>query len=120
MAVLGAEGFGLIGFSLQLMQFMMLAVDFGFNLSATKSIAIAPNQAAIDKVIEGRTSVVIAHRLSTIRNADIILVVDNGRIVEQGRHEELLAAKGHYCDLWSRQYEDDAIMAAWKGQKKEA
>lgn len=50
MAVLGAEGFGLIGFSLQLMQFMMLAVDFGFNLSATKSIAIAPNQAARDKV----------------------------------------------------------------------
>jgi ATP-binding cassette subfamily B protein len=70
-------------------------------------------QAAIDKVIEGRTSVVIAHRLSTIRNADIILVVDNGQIVERGRHEELLAKKGHYYRLWTRQYEDDAMAAVW-------
>ena len=77
-------------------------------------------QSAIDTVIRGRTSIVIAHRLSTVKDADIILVVQDGRIIEQGRHEELLAAKGHYCDLWSRQYEDDAIMAAWKGQKKEA
>ena len=74
-------------------------------------------QAAIDKVIEGRTSIVIAHRLSTIRNADIILVVDNGQIVEKGRHEELLAKKGHYYKLWTRQYEDDAVAAVWN--KKE-
>ena len=70
-------------------------------------------QAAIDKVIEGRTSIVIAHRLSTIRNADIILVVDAGKIIESGRHEELLAKKGHYYRLWTRQYEDDAISAVW-------
>ena len=50
MAVLGAEGFGIVGFSLQLMQFMMIVVDFGFNLSATKKIATAPDQATIDKV----------------------------------------------------------------------
>ena len=74
-------------------------------------------QAAIDKVIEGRTSIVIAHRLSTIRNADIILVVDSGKIVERGRHEELLAKKGHYYKLWTRQYEDDAVAAVWN--KKE-
>ena len=70
-------------------------------------------QSAIDKVIEGRTSIVIAHRLSTIRNADIILVVDNGQIVEKGRHEELLAKKGCYYRLWTRQYEDDAVAAVW-------
>ncbi len=71
-------------------------------------------QAAIDTVIRGRTSIVIAHRLSTIRNADIILVVDAGKIVEQGRHDDLIAKKGHYYKLWSRQYEDDAISAAWE------
>ncbi len=70
-------------------------------------------QSAIDKVIKGRTSIVIAHRLSTIRHADIILVVDNGQIVERGRHEELLAKKGYYYRLWTRQYEDDAVAAVW-------
>ena len=74
-------------------------------------------QAAIDKVIEGRTSIVIAHRLSTIRNADIILVVDGGKIIESGRHEELLAKKGHYFRLWTRQYEDDAVAAVWNKEK---
>ena len=78
-------------------------------------------QSAIDKVVKGRTSIVIAHRLSTIRNADIILVVDNGKIVERGRHEELLAKKGYYYRLWTRQYEDDAVAAVWQSgaQKKE-
>ena len=74
-------------------------------------------QAAIDTIIRGRTSIVIAHRLSTVRDADLILVVQDGKIIEQGRHEELLAAKGHYCELWMRQYEDAAIAEAWKDQK---
>ena len=65
-------------------------------------------QSAIDKVIQGRTSLVIAHRLSTVRNADLILVVRDGRIVEQGTHKELLAAKGAYYRLYTRQYEDEA------------
>ncbi|MBQ9032563.1 MAG: ABC transporter ATP-binding protein [Parasporobacterium sp.] len=65
-------------------------------------------QAAIDQVIKGRTSVVIAHRLSTVRSADMILVVEGGRIVEQGRHEELLKRKGSYYRLWMRQFEEDA------------
>ncbi len=68
-------------------------------------------QTAIDTIIRGRTSIVIAHRLSTIRNADIILVVRDGRIIEQGRHEELLAARGHYYRLYTRQYEDEATNA---------
>ena len=78
-------------------------------------------QAAIDKVIKGRTSIVIAHRLSTIRNADIILVVKDGKIVEQGRHDDLLAAKGYYSRLWQRQYEDEATSRLWsENQEKTA
>ena len=64
-------------------------------------------QSAIDTVIEGRTSLVIAHRLSTVRNADLILVVKDGKIVEQGTHKELIAAKGPYYRLYTRQYEDE-------------
>ena len=65
-------------------------------------------QSAIETIIKGRTSVVIAHRLSTVKNADLILVVKNGKIIEQGRHSELLKAKGHYYQLYTRQYEDEA------------
>ena len=65
-------------------------------------------QAAIDTIIQGRTSLVIAHRLSTVRNADLILVVMDGKIVEQGTHAELLKKKGHYFRLYTRQYEDEA------------
>ena len=68
-------------------------------------------QSAIDTIIRGRTSIVIAHRLSTVRNADIILVVKDGKIIERGRHEELLAAHGHYYRLYTRQYEDEATSA---------
>lgn len=64
-------------------------------------------QSAIDTVTNGRTSVVIAHRLSTIRNADIILVVKDGKIIESGNHKELMAQKGYYRKLYTRQYEDE-------------
>ena len=75
-------------------------------------------QSAINEVIKGRTSIVIAHRLSTVKDADIILVVDDGKIIEQGRHEDLLAARGHYYDLWMKQYEDTAISEAWEKMKQ--
>lgn len=65
-------------------------------------------QAAIAEVIEGRTSFVIAHRLSTIRHADVILVVSDGRIAERGTHESLMAARGAYHALYTRQFEEDA------------
>jgi len=65
-------------------------------------------QAAMERVTEGRTSLMIAHRLSTARNADLILVVRNGRIVEQGTHRSLLTKKGYYHELYTRQYADEA------------
>ena len=62
-------------------------------------------QKAMDNLMKGRTSFVIAHRLSTIRDADIILVMKDGDIIEQGNHEELLARKGFYADLYNSQFE---------------
>jgi ATP-binding cassette subfamily B multidrug efflux pump len=61
-------------------------------------------QSAMDRLMKGRTSFVIAHRLSTIRNADLILVLNHGDIVEQGTHEELLAKQGFYADLYNSQF----------------
>ena len=64
-------------------------------------------QNAMEKVIKGRTALVIAHRLSTVKNADLILVVRDGQIIERGTHKELLAAKGYYHALYTRQYEKE-------------
>lgn len=63
-------------------------------------------QRGLDKLMEGRTSIIIAHRLSTIRNADRILVMDKGQIVEQGTHQELLTLKGKYYSLHQQQFEE--------------
>ena len=63
-------------------------------------------QKAMDKLMESRTSFIIAHRLSTIKNADLILVMDNGDIVEQGNHEELLKKNGFYAKLYNSQFEE--------------
>ena len=65
-------------------------------------------QKAMDKVMEGRTSFVIAHRLSTIRDADLILVMDKGSIIEQGNHQTLLAKGGFYADLYNSQFTEEA------------
>jgi len=61
---------------------------------------------ALDRVMKGKTSVVIAHRLSTVRNADIIFVVENGAVVERGKHEELLKAGGLYARLYELQFSE--------------
>ena len=68
-------------------------------------------QRALDAALEGRTSLVIAHRLSTVRNADTILVLDGGRIVQSGTHAQLLAQGGLYADLYRTQFIEDVPVA---------
>lgn len=70
-------------------------------------------QDSMEQLAKGRTTFVIAHRLSTIRQADIILVVDAGKIIERGTHEELMAKKGHYYTLYTRQFEQEAVEQAF-------
>ena len=66
-------------------------------------------QAAMDQLTAGRTSFVIAHRLSTIKNADLILVMKDGDIIESGNHEELLSKNGFYAQLYNSQFESSLI-----------
>jgi ABC-type multidrug transport system fused ATPase/permease subunit len=79
------------------------------HLDSTSEAAV---QAALGEALTGRTSVVIAHRLSTIRAADQILVVEDGRIVERGRHTDLLAAGGRYEELYRTQFDQEEPVAA--------
>jgi len=72
------------------------------HLDSESEVAV---QQALDLAMEGRTSIVIAHRLSTIRNADLIIVVDKGRIVQRGRHEELMGEGGLYAELYRTQFD---------------
>ena len=85
--------------------------DIVIDSDTATTIALVINeliQNAIEYLLKDRTSFLIAHRLSTIRNADLILVVMNGKIVEQGTHTELLKKQGNYYRLYTRQYEDEA------------
>ena len=66
-------------------------------------------QAAADKLLRGRTSFIIAHRLSTVRNADRILVIDGGKVLEQGSHQELMAKKGRYWELYQNQFRREKL-----------
>ncbi|MBA3524341.1 MAG: ABC transporter ATP-binding protein [Geodermatophilaceae bacterium] len=75
------------------------------HLDSESEVAV---QRALDAALTGRTSLVIAHRLSTVRDADRILVIDGGRVVESGRHEDLLADGGQYADLYRTQFEGQA------------
>ena len=80
---------------------MLILDEATSNVDTRTEILI---QKAMDKLMNGRTSFVIAHRLSTIVDADLILVVNNGNIVEQGTHKELLDKKGFYYKLYNSQY----------------
>ena len=83
----------------------MIILDEATSSVDTRTEALV--QSAMDKLTEGRTSFVIAHRLSTIRNADLILVMDKGDIVESGTHEELIEKGGLYEELYNSQFEED-------------
>jgi ATP-binding cassette subfamily B protein len=78
------------------------------HLDSESEVAV---QQALDLAMEGRTSIVIAHRLSTIRNADLIIVVDHGRIVQRGQHEELMRDGGLYAELYRTQFDQSARWA---------
>lgn len=84
----------------------ILILDEATSALDTESEKIV--QAALDRLMEGRTAVVIAHRLSTVRNADDIVVIDHGKIVEEGTHTELLAKDGLYASLYAVQFKDKA------------
>ena len=90
---------------------------------ATSSLD-SENEAAIQEglasLMKGRTTFVIAHRLSTIRRADAILVLEEGRIIERGRHEDLLARGGRYADLYNRQYGVEANLFRNPGETEKA
>ena len=73
------------------------------SISSFYFLAFQIVQEALDKAQEGRTSITIAHRLSTVQNMDKILVISHGRVIEQGTHAQLLAQRGLYAKLWSKQ-----------------
>jgi ATP-binding cassette, subfamily B, bacterial len=83
------------------------------HLDSESEVAV---QRALDTALEGRTSLVIAHRLSTVRNADLILVVESGRIVERGTHSDLLSTGGLYSDLYRTQFADSRDLSVSSGQ----
>lgn len=108
--VLGERGGGLSQGQRQLLAIARVALTDPAILildEATSSVDTRTErqiQSALDELLRGRTSFVIAHRLSTIRNADELLVLRDGKIIEQGTHKELLAAKGFYYDLYMSQF----------------
>ena len=108
--VLGERGAGLSQGQRQLLAIARVALADPYILildEATSSVDTRTEQQiqeALDELLGGRTSFVIAHRLSTIRSADQVLVLNQGEIIERGRHEELLAAKGFYYDLYMSQF----------------
>jgi ATP-binding cassette subfamily B protein len=110
LTVLGERGSGLSQGQRQLLAIARAAVANPRILildEATSSVDTRTErliQKALEVLLKGRTSFVIAHRLSTIRNADVVLVMDNGQIVERGKHDELLAQKGFYYNLYMSQF----------------
>src|SRR5207237_4366555 len=81
----------------------ILVLDEATNALDAESERVV--QAALEELMQGRTTICIAHRLSTIQKADLIVVLDSGRIIETGTHEQLIQARGTYCKLYELQFE---------------
>ena len=87
------------------MRQIIIQISLRFNLNRhAKTERLL--QEGLDALLKGRTSFVIAHRLSTIKDADIILVMKDGDIIEQGNHEQLIAKNGFYAELYNSQFDD--------------
>jgi ATP-binding cassette subfamily B multidrug efflux pump len=116
--VLGERGSGLSQGQRQLLAIARAALSDPKILildEATSSVDTRTErliQKAFDELLKGRTAFVIAHRLSTIRNADVILVLKAGEIIERGKHDELLAKHGFYYDLYMSQFKKQEDAAA--------
>jgi ATP-binding cassette subfamily B protein len=123
--VLGERGSGLSQGQRQLLAIARAALSDPRILildEATSSVDTRTErliQNALENLLKGRTSFIIAHRLSTIRNADMVLVLDKGQIVERGKHEDLLAKKGFYYDLYMSQFKEttDAELPGTNGRE---
>ena len=85
----------------------ILVLDEATSSIDTKTESMIQN--AIDKVMEGRTTFMIAHRLSTVVNADVILVMKDGEVIESGKHHELLEKRGYYFELYKNQFAEDSL-----------
>ena len=88
---------------------LLLLDEATSNLDAESEAAV---QEALDRLMVGRTTFVVAHRLSTVRDADLILVLEHGEVVERGRHDELIALGGHYAALSRAQQLEEEIAAS--------
>ena len=98
----------ILGFILTIARGMLENAPFLILDEATSNVDTRTEElvsSAMDKLTEGKTSFIIAHRLSTIKNADLILVMKDGNIIEQGNHEELMKQKGFYSELYNSQFE---------------
>jgi ATP-binding cassette, subfamily B, multidrug efflux pump len=113
--VLGERGGGLSAGQRQLLTFAravladprILILDEATSNVDTRTERLI--QQALQTLLLGRTAFVIAHRLSTVRNADLVVVLDHGRIVERGTHDTLLAQNGLYAELYRRQFRDEVV-----------
>ena len=85
-----------------------LKVDVKSHMSSIDTETEQLIQNAITRVLKNRTSFIVAHRLSTIRNADRILVISGGKIAEMGTHKQLIKQRGHYYDLYTTQFKEEA------------
>ena len=89
----------------QLLSIKALVESMSSSLASIDTLSEQKIQEAFNTIMQGRTSFIVAHRLSTIKESDVILVMKDGNIIEQGRHDELLARKGFYAKLYNSQFE---------------